>query len=373
MKRSVYVLAIIIFAFSSSFATTAISMTGNVAKNDPLWVDTIMYAGGHAFGYEGYITEWGGWCFDDVRVGDDRILRYDSVGPTLLKLDLVTRSIVVDLAASDARQRIEAFFQPLKGFRRLQKRHKECLDSVVDETYGIIRCMGSFSFSSDYAAPAVDHAATINRYICFLAGASENIMQLPDNWVRKTVDSWKREEGLAYEGSVGSAIDIRVHIVNPLFATFGLYVYDREGTGHGMYTETFHSMDPQTGKSIDNEFLFKQGNLDQVARLLFEAMANDEKYTYWNPHMKSADAIEHRFMGVGSSGSTPEQSEQELSDESSAFELPQGALTNSGVVFSFQPYEIDCWAAGAYHFIVPYDKLQPYLTPEAQRVISAIR
>ncbi|MDE7189745.1 MAG: RsiV family protein [Muribaculaceae bacterium] len=40
------------------------------------------------------------------------------------------------------------------------------------------------------------------------------------------------------------------------------------------------------------------------------------------------------------------------------------------MMFSFQPYEIDCWAAGAYHFIVPYKKLMPYLTSEAKRLIS---
>ncbi len=52
------------------------------------------------------------------------------------------------------------------------------------------------------------------------------------------------------------------------------------------------------------------------------------------------------------------------------FVLPEGALTDSGVLFSFQPYEIDCWAAGAYHFIVPYKKLMPFLTNKAKALIQ---
>ena len=64
-----------------------------------------------------------------------------------------------------------------------------------------------------------------------------------------------------------------------------------------------------------------------------------------------------------------EGTEWEESKRGFKFELPDGALTNDGVVFSFQPYEIDCWAAGAYHFIVPYKKLQPYLTPKVKELL----
>lgn len=54
------------------------------------------------------------------------------------------------------------------------------------------------------------------------------------------------------------------------------------------------------------------------------------------------------------------------------FELPEAAFTEEGMVFSFQPYEIDCWAAGTYHFVVPYNKLMPYLTPGAKRLIDKV-
>lgn len=65
-----------------------------------------------------------------------------------------------------------------------------------------------------------------------------------------------------------------------------------------------------------------------------------------------------------------EGTEWEEPERDVKFELPDGSLTDSGVVFSFQPYEIDCWAAGAYHFIVPYKKLLPYMTPKARRLID---
>ena len=46
--------------------------------------------------------------------------------------------------------------------------------------------------------------------------------------------------------------------------------------------------------------------------------------------------------------------------------FPQPGLSDESVVFSFQPYEIDCYAAGTFHFTIPYDKIKPLLTPRGK-------
>ena len=48
------------------------------------------------------------------------------------------------------------------------------------------------------------------------------------------------------------------------------------------------------------------------------------------------------------------------------FKLPQPGLLKEGVVFSFQPYSISCFAAGVFHFSIPYERLAPYLTERAK-------
>lgn len=50
--------------------------------------------------------------------------------------------------------------------------------------------------------------------------------------------------------------------------------------------------------------------------------------------------------------------------------LPQPGLSENGVVFSFQPYEISCFAAGTFHFTIPYERLKPYLTDRAKWCIN---
>ena len=99
-------------------------------EEDELWFDTVMYAKGHAFGYSRDVSIWGGWYIDTVCVGNDNMLQYDSVGPSKLKLSLVTRELIVDLGDSEVISKIKDFMKPIDGFKRLNKRYEECLDSL---------------------------------------------------------------------------------------------------------------------------------------------------------------------------------------------------------------------------------------------------
>lgn len=43
--------------------------------------------------------------------------------------------------------------------------------------------------------------------------------------------------------------------------------------------------------------------------------------------------------------------------------IPRPALTAQGVIFSYQRYEIDSYAAGELHFILPYEEIKDLLNP----------
>lgn len=369
--------------------------------DNKLWIDTVMYAKGHAFGYSGDISMWGGWYLDTIFVGDDNMLRYDSIGPSTLKLSLITRELIVDLGDKDVVDKIRGFLNPIKGFYRFQQQYEECLDSVTDEESGKTwRCMGEFSFTVDYPDSSMINASKINRFICDLTGISEcekakvptlsafyagfkptknyrpvytgnasNMQDLSDFLAHKTFENWIRG-GEVGERSNAATLAITTHIVNERFVTFGKYEYDRIGTGHGGYTKTFHTFDLNNGTELTNSDIFKTQYLKKVKIRLFEAMAKDPKYRAWHCDSISPDDIEDMIEAWLSPNPILEGTELEESKRDLKFELPEGALTNDGVVFSFQPYEIDCWAAGAYHFIVPYNKLLPYMTQKARRLVG---
>lgn len=384
-------------------ASTSNNEESDTDEPERLWIDTIMYAAGHAFGYCGDISEWGRWYFDTIPVGDDQMLAFDSIGTSTLKLSLVTRNLVVDLRDSDASVKIKNFLQPINGFKRIQKSYEKCLDSIVEEEYDVLKHMGKFSFTVDYPDGSGGNNEIINRFICELTGISESekakvpglsafyagfkhtknyrpiytgnsndIQGLSDFLAHKTFENWIRggELGMC---SCYSALSLTSHIANARFVTFGKYEYECIGIGHGMYTETFHTLDIESGKKLTNRDIFKSNSLDRVKMKLFEVMAKDPHYLEWNEGLGNPNEIEDRILAWQSPDPILEGTEWEEPDRNVRFELPDGALTESGVVFSFQPYEIDCWAAGAYHFIVPYKQLMPYLTSGTKRLFDVCK
>lgn len=364
-----------------------------------LYIDTVMYAAGHSFGYEGDITMWGGWYYDTIPVGDDIMLSYDSVGPTSLKLSLVTRELIVDLGAPNAPDKIKDFLGPLNGFKRFHQDYEEILDSIVTDEY-TLTCTGYYSFTADYADSCTQNAGLINKFVCDLSGISKsetakvpglsafyagfnprkcyrpvytgnvgNMQSLSDFLANKAFENWRRG-GDTDESSNAEKLEIRLHVYNPEFVTYSIYEYERIGIGHGMYTECFSTLDLSTGQELTNKSLFRPNALGNVKKLLFETMFNDERYREWNGNIESPEEIEARIEGWQSPSPALEGTEWEEPTREVKFELPEGALTNSGVVFSFQPYEIDCWAAGAFHFVVPYNKIMPYMTAKAKGLIN---
>ncbi len=394
----------------SSLSLQSAEITSDKSETDAddsekLWLDTIMFAGGHAFGYSGDLSMWGGWYFDTIHVGDDRMLTYDSVGHSTLKLSRVTRNLIVDLRDPDAAAKIRAFMQPIKGFLRFQRNYEKCLDTIVFEETTLferdtMEYMGEFTFTVDYPDSCIENREAINRFICNLTGISESekakvpglsafyagfnptknyrpvytgnandVQCLSDFMAHKTFENWIRG-GEFDMGSSGSVLALSSHIANKKFVTYAKYEYERIGTGHGMYTETFHTLDIKRGRELTNKDIFKAKSIDEVKRELFVVMAKDPHYLAWNDGIEGAGDIENRIVVWQSPNPILEGTEWEEADREVEFELPEGALTGSGVVFSFQPYEIDCWAAGASHFIVSYERLKPYMTQEAKSLIS---
>lgn len=366
-----------------------------------LRIDTIMYAKGHSFGYSGDVSEWEGWYFDTIYVGDDHLLHYDSVGPSTLKLSLVTNELAVDLGSPYARRKIKKFLNPIDGFKRFRKSYTENLDSVTDDENNTMIFTGDFTFIVDYADTCRENAELINRLLCSITNTSEldnthisklsafyagynteknsisdytgntmDIVAFSDFVADNTFNNWKEVGLCGFGAKTTGVLDIRARVANQKYVTYSKYEYNQVGCGHGMYTQTFHTFDLENEKELKNKDIFKSHSLDKVKMKLFEVMAKDAHYQQWNGDDKTAAEIESLIEEWQSPSPLLKGTEWEEPEGEFKFVLPQGALTKTGVVFSFQPYEINCWAAGAFHFVVPYKKLMPYLTPEAKRLIS---
>ena len=132
-----------------------------------------------------------------------------------------------------------------------------------------------------------------------------------------------------------------------------MFTNDYNGGMHSYYTDQLVSYDCVHHESIGWEYLFKPKTEKSVLRQLEMIAEADEKYQLW-------DADIWDFIRRVDDDGNP----------TGEILLPIPSLTPDGVLFSFQPYEISCFAAGCFHFTIPYSRLTTYLTDRAKWCIG---
>ena len=127
--------------------------------------------------------------------------------------------------------------------------------------------------------------------------------------------------------------------------TYQEYTHDYNAGAHGFYTERLVSYDHVHQQEIDCNYLFKPECMDDVLSILVDEAKKTPQYKEWEPNIE--DYVTNK---------------DEEGNEIGGFTLPAPGLSEDGVVFSFQPYAISCFAAGAFHFTIPYSRIRHCLT-----------
>ena len=156
-----------------------------------------------------------------------------------------------------------------------------------------------------------------------------------------------------YPFSLFSILYLKAYVKNNRFVTFQQYTHDYYGGAHGYYTERLISFDPIHKKEIDYKYMFKDNCMEDIIVLLKEEAYKSTNYQEWKPNIDE-------FVCVKDEDDKP----------TGLYRLPHPGLSNEGVVFSFQPYEISCFAAGTFHFTIPYERIRPYLTDKARGCLN---
>ena len=163
------------------------------------------------------------------------------------------------------------------------------------------------------------------------------------------VKPYIENDGDWWERRYYSSLSLRAKYSNGRFVTYQMATNENLNGAHGYYTLQMVSYDPIHGQPIDWNYIFKPGSVGQVVKMLEHIAEADPDYMSWNANIyRYAYHISVEWYDA----------EETL--------LPNPALTDEGVLFSYQPYEIACFAAGMYHFTIPYNRLMDYLTDEAK-------
>jgi len=120
------------------------------------------------------------------------------------------------------------------------------------------------------------------------------------------------------------------------FACLKSYAASSTGGAHGMYGESYFYVDKTTGKELHlKDFLHTNAAMLKAAESSF-------RKTVGIPQSKPFDQTEYSFGGK--------------------FYLPDNfKITQKGITFSYNPYEVSNWANGIVEFTMTKAQLAPYL------------
>lgn len=160
-----------------------------------------------------------------------------------------------------------------------------------------------------------------------------------------------------YPGTLFCDLSLRLICTNGRFYSYQIYTHEIDGGAHGFYTESIETLDAETNEDVNWNYLFVPGSENDIISLLYKVVQKDVHYQQWEAASTIDDIREHFEIYCGD-------------DKDGHITLPKPGLSRSGVVFSFQPYAISCFAAGCFHFTIPYKALKPFMTEKAKRLIG---
>lgn len=310
------------------------------------------------------------------------LIDFDSVGPSLVYCNYITRDTIIDINHPDAVKNFNRFAGPIQGFESIKKDYEEilsppgiCGDSITPPT-------GKISISLDFATVDVANADEINRIICSLAENAVNdatesdadpklqsdiskSINFIDTLAQRWFDDWKKniDPEDAYYQCFDADVKISVQVCNPRFLTLLCRFYQRMSIYSYDYYEMLYTFDLKTGKLLTLNDILLTENIDDITKELQHVIANDSRYNKVVENARSGEYTDSEGIDYGY------KKIEEIGIKENP-DYPTVSLSDKGVIFTFGRGYISFNIYGCFHFTVPYDRLMSYLTPEAKKLIS---
>lgn len=344
----------------------------NLLANANWWADTLCVVDNKAYytAYEDYGRLFVLYNEDKILVADPALKVYpcDAGGDNKYYVSVVGKSLLVDLSDDNSKRALNRLKRKLPPFIRY--RH----DTIAGFGKTVF-----YSIAVDFPTPSAMHADIIGRWLvdkiadsqsrkekvpalnalyigysprsnggCTYEGDVQDLKKI----TRCASDAYfaivKEERGTEYEeypAHLFSTLNLRARTINMNYVTYQSFTYDYNGGAHGYYTKNLISFDHVHRREIDFNYLFKPNSEKEVLELLLKEAKKTEEYQAWQPNI--LEFVTNRDEDGNPTGS---------------YTFPQPGLSDEGIVFSFQPYAISCFAAGTFHFTIPYGKIKHCLT-----------
>ena len=363
-----------IFLYSQRESDQTITIPDSAMKkfdNAVFEVDTICVVNGKAFYFARDVFSRTYLIFDKDKVyvsAPSLDLEQCGDGNVKFYLTSLEKRVTVDFSDIKTIEKLSYLSQTLQGFKRFRKESEAEFGNSVN-----------YSFTVDFPLPSVIHSDVIAKWIVSVIGnslsAEEDIPQpnaiyidyhknsgagwtytgdihnyeeigkwASDIYFAKTKEEWGNDNE-RYPYRLYFTLNMQARILNDRIVTLQQCTDQYNGGAHDFYTERLVSFDHVHNQEIDFSYLLKPECEEEIYKLLQEEAKKNVKYDVWIPQV-SDYVIDKDEDGNPTGG----------------FTFPQPGISEEGIVFSFQPYAINCFAAGIFHFVIPFDRIKHCLT-----------
>lgn len=351
---------------------------------DPTWwdIDTICVVNGKAYyhGNDSYGRNNVIYTLDEL-LCEDPTLYYASVDSnqkTTFLISTASKSVTVDFADRNSIEKLKTLVPKPRGAKRFSKSYLADFKDMV-----------LYHMEIDYPENNTPADDNVRKWLVGLVNESMNLSEdVPaENAIliayrKRNHGDWKYKGNIRDVNAIGkfaskkyfavkkieyeddeypfcmfNDLSLRLVSSNGKYFSYQRYTHDFNGGAHGYYMEEIVSFDPSRNEEIDLDYLFKPECESQILELFYKVVKDDPKFKQWVTTNTIAEIREHF-----------ENNSEDLCNGNII--LPQPGLTDNGVVFSYQPYAISCFAAGCFHFTIPYELLKPYMTTKAKRMLN---
>lgn len=347
--------------------------------------DTICVVNGRAYYFATDMFSRTSIIYDESKIyADDPTLYYDSVEtkePYKFMIHTATKRLEVDFANKQSVAKMDIFKNMVKETKRY---HKDFFSPVGNHVV--------YGFEVDFQSENSKQSTVVNNWLVSIINKSLTCEEtLPDEtalhigYSKHNYNHWKYkgksndykkiaefasdryfalkrieygDSACDYPYALFFALSLRKSFETENIVSYQKYSHEYNGGAHGYYTESIVSLDKKNNEEITWDYLFTPGSRKQVMSIFYDIVKNDKDYQYWE-NTESIKIIREHF-----------ESSLDAALCDGELVLPQPGLSEEGIVFSFQPYAISCFAAGVFHFTIPYKLVMPYLTDKAKRQIK---
>lgn len=130
------------------------------------------------------------------------------------------------------------------------------------------------------------------------------------------------------------------------YITYRIYTYYYAMGAHGFPEEYYLTFDNHTGHILDFRDIFKSDKTKEVTTQLDSIFKKSKIERGYSEDVDYKSGLEEEDL----SSDNPSL----LKEKSDSVYYPRPALTDKGIVFSYQPYEAGCFADGVLHLILQY-------------------